>query len=185
MLKLEDRPLVTPEDRQRGWVEVEAQLLDGSKHSLRLHALDNCELLGLASLDPQDALVHGLARALRISKPFAASIPPGEQIRLLTLLTLLTHDDAEQEMKFLDSLDQMMASAFHLAAAQVRPVRAECQGRGVSPADLVRSEMLKAGWVLNAMTKLSTEIAEALRGDPMPRPRFMEVGAFAPTSEPS
>ncbi len=86
-------PVVTTEDRQRGWAELEIQFADGRREFVRVHALDPAELLPLAELPPDVALREGLMKSLRADAEFVAGIGGDQQLAIMAVQALLTLGD--------------------------------------------------------------------------------------------
>lgn len=103
-------PLVTDEDRQRGWTELEIQFPDGRRECVRVHAPDQKFLVSLATLGPGDALNQALAKVLRQEPEFVAELPPLVQVEIMSLLVALTCEAQEGAA--------LIGSAVELAAAK-------------------------------------------------------------------
>lgn len=85
--------IVTDTDRQRGWAEIEIELLDGTRQFVRVHALDQVDLLSLAKHSPADALNEAVAKALRVDKSFVERISPEYLCAASAMLVLLSSGD--------------------------------------------------------------------------------------------
>lgn len=85
--------IVTDTDRQRGWAEIEIELLDGSRQFVRVHALDSAEYLHLAKHSPLDALNEAVAKSLRVDKQFIAQICPEYLCAVSAMMALLSSGD--------------------------------------------------------------------------------------------
>ena len=88
-------PRVTDTDRQRGWAELEIELTDGACECVRVHALDQADLILLAALSPVAALSEGLALTLRADAAFVARITPKFQVAIMAMQSLLIFGDVE------------------------------------------------------------------------------------------
>jgi len=86
-------PIVTDTDRARGWAELEIELLDGSRQFVRVHALDQADLLRLAEHSPADALNESLATSLRVDKSIVERISPEYLCAASAMLVLLSSGD--------------------------------------------------------------------------------------------
>jgi len=98
-------PLITDEDRQRGWAELEVVYQDGSKESLRIHEMTLAQMPALLGAPLEDAL----AVVLRKPKAEVARIRPEYQLAIA-----------------------QMQAAFLLGEAGAKEVTAEAAGHAIA-----------------------------------------------------
>lgn len=82
-------PVVTEADRARGWAGLVIEFTNGTKESVRVHALNEAELRSLAKLSPTDALLEATAKALRADKHFVGRISPDYLCAVMGIVALL------------------------------------------------------------------------------------------------
>lgn len=82
-------PVVTEADRARGWAGLVIEFTDGTKESVRVHALNEPDLRSLAKLSPTDALLEATAKALRADKHFVGRLSPDDLCAVVGIVALL------------------------------------------------------------------------------------------------
>ena len=142
------KPLVTDEDRQRGFSEIEVELTDGTRQILRAHAVDASTLLNLRGLSAGDALVEALSKVLRVEKDLVSRIHPKDHVYIGETLSSLLMGEAGAQ--------KTVETA--ATAAGVMTFRAAAQG--VVDAGLVSAEDLARGWKKLQVTKQNGETLE-------------------------
>jgi hypothetical protein len=134
-------PLVTHEDRQRGWAELEIEFTDGSRESVRVHILEPADVIPLASLSSSDALRAGLAKSLRVDAAYVARIRVDYQFAIMALQVVLMDGRAKRKLEAAtDSVFAVQRSAvietheghclasFAEVVAAAQPVKEAMQG---------------------------------------------------------
>lgn len=86
-------PVVTDADRARGWAELEVEFLDGSRQFVRVHALDQAELICLGNVSPAGLQTECLAKSLRVDKSFIARLHESSFFAALAVMVSLLHGD--------------------------------------------------------------------------------------------
>jgi len=113
-MAMSKNPLVTDEDRQRGWAELEIILANSITESVRVHALEPADITHLVTLRPAVALTEGLVKSLRADKDFVARITPESQIAIMAALAMLMHGNDEGQA--LADVSAAVVYAYHFGA---------------------------------------------------------------------
>jgi len=77
-------PQITSADRARGFVELDLQMRDGTRQSVRVHALDHAEFLAALHCRTTPSHVYMVAKAIRETPDHVA-----EQLSHLAILRVL------------------------------------------------------------------------------------------------
>jgi len=85
------QPTITYEDRQRGWAELEVVLNDGSRETLRVHAMRLDQMIRLVGAPIEDVLTA----VLRKPREFVVKIRPDVQLAIAQMQVSLILGQAQ------------------------------------------------------------------------------------------